>query len=126
MLTHIRPVNRICRIISNAGSLKTNLVGDLKGYGTVWYSKDAIANILSLAKVEKRFKVTYNSTMATGFIVHTENRTIIFGKSNHGLFYHDTTNKDFTMATTATHYALVETVRENKRGFTPRQFKRVQ
>ena len=45
MLTNIRPVNRICRIISNAGSLKTNLVGDLKGYGTVWYSKDVIANI---------------------------------------------------------------------------------
>ena len=64
--------------------------------------------------------------MATGFIVHTANRIIVFGKSNHGLFYHDTTNKDFTMATTATHYALVETVRENKRGFTPRQFKRAQ
>ena len=35
MLTNIRPVNRICRIISNTGSLKTNLVGGLKGYGVV-------------------------------------------------------------------------------------------
>ena len=64
--------------------------------------------------------------MATCFIVHTAIRIIIFGKSNYGLFYHDTTNKDFTIDTTATHYALVETVRENKRGFTPRQFKRAQ
>ena len=64
--------------------------------------------------------------MDTGCIVHTANRIIIFDKSNHVLFYHDTTNKDFTMTTTATHYALVETVRENKRGFTPRQFKRAQ
>ena len=64
--------------------------------------------------------------MATGFIVHTTKKVIIFGKSNHGLFYHDTTNKDLTMATTDTHYTLVETVRENKRGFTPRQFKRAQ
>ena len=102
MLTNIRSVNRICRIISNAGSLKTYLVGGLKGYRTVWYSKDVIKNILSLAKVEKWFKVTYNSTMNTGFIVHTTKKMIIFGKSNHGLFYHDTTNKDFTMATTAT------------------------
>ena len=64
--------------------------------------------------------------MATGCIVHTTKKIVIFGKSNHGLFYHDTTNKDFTMATTTTHYALVETIRENRRGFTPRQFKRVQ
>ena len=35
LLTNIRSVNRICRIIINAGSLKTNLVGDLKCYGTV-------------------------------------------------------------------------------------------
>ena len=64
--------------------------------------------------------------MATGFIVHTTKKIIIFGKSNHGLIYHDTTNKDLTMATTDTHYTLVETVRENKRGFTPHQFKRAQ
>ena len=76
----------------------------------------------NLVKVEKRFKVMF-STMAIGYIVHTTKQIIIFGKSNHGLFYHDTTNKDCTMAITSTHYTLVKTVRENERGITPCQFK---
>ena len=53
MLINIRPINRIYCIISNAGSLKPNLVGDVKGYWPVWYSKDVITNILSLLSLLK-------------------------------------------------------------------------
>jgi hypothetical protein len=37
----------------NAGITSTNLIGDLPGYGKVWYHPNDIANILSLARVKE-------------------------------------------------------------------------
>jgi hypothetical protein len=45
----------------NAGQRNTNLVGDLDGYGTVWYDPEAIANILSLKKVKEKYHVAHSS-----------------------------------------------------------------
>ena len=45
----------------NAGITSTNMVGDLKGFGEVWYNPKGIANILPMAVVEKHFRVTYDS-----------------------------------------------------------------
>jgi len=39
----------------------------MKGYGSVWYYHDGIAN---MCNVEKKHKVTYDSSMKTGFIMH--------------------------------------------------------
>ena len=38
-----------------AGVAKTNLIGDLPGYCTVWYHPNGIANILSLSKVKEKY-----------------------------------------------------------------------
>ena len=50
-LTNIRlaPDGREIDIHCNAGILVVTMVGDLDGYGTVWYHSEAIANILSLS-----------------------------------------------------------------------------
>ena len=45
-----------------AGVAIVNKVGDLAGYGTVWYYEAGIANILSLNNVKKKYHVTYDST----------------------------------------------------------------
>jgi hypothetical protein len=37
----------------NAGVTRTNMVGELNGYGTMWYNPKGIVNILSLSQVEK-------------------------------------------------------------------------
>ena len=44
--------------------------GDLKGYGMVWYYPKGIANILSLHKVQEKYRVTYDNSMMAGFQVH--------------------------------------------------------
>jgi len=44
--------------------------GDLKGYGTVWYHPEGIANILFLNNIQKKYKVTYDISENTSFIVH--------------------------------------------------------
>jgi hypothetical protein len=38
----------------NAGVTSTNLVGDLPGYGKVWFNPNGIANILSLLRVKEQ------------------------------------------------------------------------
>ena len=59
----------------NAGVLIVTLIGDLEGYGPVWYHPKAIANtnILSLSRVEDKQLITYNSQDKNGFVVHDSN-----------------------------------------------------
>jgi hypothetical protein len=38
------------------------MVGDVPGYGTVWYDPRSIANILSLSRVKQNYHVQYNSS----------------------------------------------------------------
>ena len=53
----------------NAGTMTTNLIGDLDSYGVVWYNPDRIANILSLHRVSDKFYVTYDSRTNNQFVV---------------------------------------------------------
>ena len=74
-----------------AGVAKTNLVGDLPGYGTVWYHLNGIANILSLSKVKEKYRVNYDSDNNNQFIVHRPDGTQrIFQQSSRGLYFLDT------------------------------------
>ena len=72
------------------GVAKTNLVGDLPRYGTVWYHPDRIANILSLSKVKEKYRVTFDSDINNQFIVHCPDGTQrIFQQSSRGLYFLD-------------------------------------
>ena len=61
LLTNLRQVELNLHIHTQASKTTTNWRCDLVGYGTVWYCKDGIANIISLARVKKKYRVTYNS-----------------------------------------------------------------
>ena len=61
LITNICQVKTNLNICYNAGSTSTNMLGDLPGYGTVWYYDNGIANILSLYRVAQRFHVSYDS-----------------------------------------------------------------
>jgi hypothetical protein len=59
LLKNICKVQTEMDIYCTAGSTSTNMVGDLEGYGTVWYYPGGITNILSLVCViEHGNKVT--------------------------------------------------------------------
>jgi hypothetical protein len=100
-----------------------NQVFTLKNYGTVWYSDSAIANILSLAQVKKKFPIKYDSTQGNQFVVIKPVRNIVFQESHSGLYYHDTENRAYVMLTT-TKEAMVDTIKANREGFTDRDYKR--
>ena len=69
LLTNLRRVRNTLTIHCNAGTVNTNIMGDLPGYGPVWYYKDGIANILSLYLVGERFNVEYNNRTSEDFTV---------------------------------------------------------
>jgi len=70
LLTNIRDSKRTLTLYCNAGKAIITQKGDLKGYGSVWYYPQGIANFLSLRNVENKHKVMYDSSMKTGFVVH--------------------------------------------------------
>ena len=91
LLKNIRSSNNNMFIHCTAGVAKTNLIGDLPGYGTVWYHPDGIANILSLSKVKEKYRVTFDSDINNQFVVHRSNGTQrIFQQSSRGLYFLDT------------------------------------
>jgi hypothetical protein len=113
LLENIRKVNKTMNIKCNAGVTRTSWVGDLPGYGEVWYNKAGIANILSLSKVEDKYRITYDSAQEKQFIVHKDDgETRCFRKSANGLFYLDAKETSGTV--------LVNTVEDNKSRYTNR------
>jgi hypothetical protein len=116
LLQNIRTIDTYMDIHCNAGVTSTNMVGDLHGYGTVWYHPNGIANILSLKRVKEKYLVTYNSQEGNAFVVHKNDGTKrTFQQSERGLFYMDT-------ARTGT--LLVNTVAQNKAKYTTRDYSR--
>jgi hypothetical protein len=100
----------------NAGVTSTDMVGDLPGYGEVWYHPNGIANILSLGRVKEKHRLTFDSADGNQFVVHkNDGTTKSFKESRRGLYFMNT-------ATTAT--ALVNTVEDNKSRYTNRNYSR--
>jgi len=70
LLTNIWDVMRTQTLYFNAGKSIFTKKGDLRVIGTDWFYLDGIANILSLCNVQKKYKVTHDSSLKTGFVVH--------------------------------------------------------
>jgi len=121
LLTNIRDASCTLNIHTNTGVGQTTLIGDLRGYGTVWYYPKGIANILSLAKVAERYRVTYDS-LDGYFVVHKPNgKKVIFKKCAKGLHY-----KDVKLGQTQDGTALLTTVEQNKLQYHPRDVKQAE
>ena len=62
ILQNIRHSNRNLDVLFMGRKTTTNMVGELAGYGTMWFHPGGIANIPSLYKFAKKYQVSYNST----------------------------------------------------------------
>ena len=103
------------RIQCNAGICVTNLVGDLPGYGSVWFDPRAIANVLSLKLVKEKYHIQYNSNKDDGFVVtKLTGEKFKFIQSASGLHYLDTTIQDTNkIANTTLVVNMVKEIRKN-------------
>jgi len=142
LLTNIRasPSNTL-RLKSNGGELMCNLIGDVTGYGHVWYSPDSMANILSFANIRKRFAITMNTgpnDPQPSIIVHkTDGTKMTFVEHKMGLYVHDVRNKTMDDGVKKAHnpilnnscvysYAFnsIATVRDLEKEFTQKEIKK--
>ena len=104
------------RIQCNAGTRVTNLVGDLPGYGPIWFDSRAFANVLRLKLVKERYHVQYNSDEKEGFVVTKPNGEQFKSiQSLSGLHNLDTMNPDPSKNVHTT--LVVNTVAENKKNY---------
>ena len=112
MLSGIHKINRSMYIHCNAGVTSTNLVGELSGVGLVWYHSEGIANIISLSKIRRTNRVTFDSHDDNVFRLYNKDGTTYrgFQESDHGLYYSNLKEQAVVMT-------AVETVEENKKKF---------
>jgi hypothetical protein len=95
LLRDIHEVRGSLTIHTQAGKAVTKLRGMLPGYGEVWYCPHGIANILSLANVQKNRTVTYHSKNGNQFeVLRSDGKKRIFTQSQHGLYYYDMESED--------------------------------
>ncbi|VEU41596.1 unnamed protein product [Pseudo-nitzschia multistriata] len=94
MVKNIRvsPNARYMNIHCNSGVARTNLIAELPGFGTVWFYEKGIANVLSLALVTDRYRVTMDSAVDNALHVHRRSGhgTRRFKRSQCNLYYSDT------------------------------------
>jgi hypothetical protein len=110
LLKNIRKSETRMKVRCNAGERTTDMVGDLPGYGTVWYDPDSIANILSLKRVSEKYHVAFDSKRGSSFTVtKPDGKVFEFKQSVGGLYFHDTSKSSIVMVTT---------VSENKSRYT--------
>ena len=127
LLKNIRRSSEGMRVHCNAGSRLTNLIGDLPGYGTVWYDPKAIANILSLQRVRDHYHITYDSAHRKFIVTKPSGKEFAFQESEGGLHYLDTTcpQGEQQQQQQQGHVFAVNTVRDNKKNFTNNDYLRV-
>jgi len=92
MLTNIRPTNNPVEITGIGGTkIRVNHIGDLLGYGSVYFHPDVSENIISFHHLAKRFKsVSYNNRIKDAFIVTRDDNSMMdFVPSAEGLYHYD-------------------------------------
>jgi hypothetical protein len=95
MLRSIRKTRNPIRIKGIEGNaIDVEEIGDLLGYGTVYYHLQVTANVLSFLNMARRFKsVVYDNRQQDAFIVtRDDNTTFTFVPSKEGLYFYDFQN----------------------------------
>jgi hypothetical protein len=104
LLRSVRKVSQSMHIQCTAGVTSTNMMGYLEGYGPVWYHPGGIANILSLSRVRKKFRVTFDSSNGNAFkLIRPDGTSRTFAESSNGLYFSIMEPVETTMVNTVEH-----------------------
>ena len=121
MLINIRKVDEKLELITNGGPRETNMKGDFKNFGPVWYSPKSLASILFMAEVRKKCRITMNSNVEVSIVLHHKDGTKMeFVEYTSGLYYYDISICSHNYKEQPTDYCFVNTVSQNKLIFTRR------
>ena len=90
-------------------------VGELPGYGTFWYEFIGIANIVSMSRATKKFRVVFDSEGGNFLRMVLQDREVRFQLIPNAQYYFDAMNRENSVL-------LINTVSENQEGFTQRVY----
>ena len=107
-------------IATNAGRRVVTQKANVSGFGEVWYSEEAIANIFSLKDLIKQHRVTFDSSKENAFIVHRPSGIVKFPANKIGLYTYEVPGSKGQPEQAH----LIDTVKENRSGYTQNQFTR--
>ena len=112
------------KIATNAGSRIVSKQAMVAGFGSVWYDEEAIANIFSIKDLKMQHHITYDSEVEDAFFVHKEDKEPVkFKCTSQGIYaYTIPVCREENMELAESH--LVDTVKENRKGYTQAQFDR--
>ena len=121
MLLNISRVRReeAIHVHCNSGVKVVDRIGELPSYGTVWYKSTGIANILSMSRATKKFRVIFYSEGGNCFRMVPLEREVKFQLSTSGLYYFDAADRENGVL-------LLNTVSKKRGGFTPREYEGAQ
>ena len=108
-------------LITNAGEIDTQMKCAIKRLDpnqTVWFHPEYITNVLSLALLKKQFRITYDSTKGGAFVVHRPDKE--------NMYFHCYSNGLHLIECNIAQFAFIETVAENKKGYSARQIQDAQ
>ena len=118
MVTEITKSAKLLRLQSNGGTMLVHHKAKLEGYcNDVWFSDKAIADIIAFKNLRKQYHITYDSRISDAFTVHRQcvnKPDMLFRMHESGLHDYDPSDDS---------YVFVNTVSENKEGFSQRQIK---
>jgi hypothetical protein len=122
MLTDIGPSGHRLRVQTNGGYQESSMKGVFRNLGPVWFNRNSIANILSLADVRKVCRVTLDTMVDPVMRVHRRDGSIMeFTEHETGLYVFDSASSDNSNSNQFSAYTLVSTVANNKKMFTKRE-----
>jgi hypothetical protein len=78
LVENIQESGETLLLATNAGDLMTKMKATVPEYGEVWFDQNAMTNVFSLASMEDKFRVTYDSSTESAFIVHTPRGPVRF------------------------------------------------
>ena len=117
LVGNVRKAGRKLELESNGGKLPISSIANVDGFEkSVWFSEDAMTNILSLSQVKQEYDISYDGD---DFIIHRAKRgypDMVFKPHLSGLHVLDV-NDSRSQAS----YSFVDTVAENMQMFTKRQ-----
>ena len=125
LVDKIKPSKSMLELATNAGRKKITQEAEVPGYGTVWFDKDALANIFSFAELKDKYQITYDSSQEDAFLIHMENKVVKFKRTPDGLYCYkvpETYKESLASKPQESKCNLVDTVAKNRQGYMQHQF----
>ena len=75
-MNNIRNVENTLELQTNGGTLTVKQTFEILYLDTHWFNKDAITNIISLADLSKKYRVTMDTTKEKSMTVHLNEQQV--------------------------------------------------